>query len=90
YQKLLTNHSQLKAMTLASSQRFKAVLLTSLTTIGGLTPLLFETSRQDQVLIPITIVFSLIFPLSGFYLSCQHGILKMRIKQYIQSYIYPQ
>ena len=63
YQKLLTNHSQLKAMTLASSQRFKAVLLTSLTTIGGLTPLLFETSRQAQVLIPmaITIVFGLIF-----------------------------
>ena len=45
----------------ASYDRFRAVLLTSLTTIGGLTPLLFETSRQAQFLIPmaITLVFGL-------------------------------
>jgi len=42
-------------------ERFRAVLLTSLTTIGGLTPLLFETSLQAQFLIPmaITLVFGL-------------------------------
>ncbi|MDX1542109.1 MAG: efflux RND transporter permease subunit, partial [Geminicoccaceae bacterium] len=41
--------------------RFRAVLLTSATTIGGLVPLLFETSRQALFLIPmaITIVFGL-------------------------------
>jgi multidrug efflux pump subunit AcrB len=41
--------------------RFRAVILTSGTTIGGLTPLLFETSQQAQFLIPmaITIVFGL-------------------------------
>ncbi len=41
--------------------RLRAVLLTSLTTIGGLTPLLFETSLQAQFLIPmaITLVFGL-------------------------------
>lgn len=45
----------------ASEDRFRAVLLTSLTTIGGLLPLLFETSRQAQFLIPmaITLVFGL-------------------------------
>ena len=45
----------------ASRDRFRAVLLTSLTTIGGLLPLLFETSRQAQFLLPmaITIVFGL-------------------------------
>ena len=45
----------------ASQDRLRAVLLTSLTTIGGLTPLLFETSRQAQFLIPmaITLVFGL-------------------------------
>ncbi|MGH1419237.1 MAG: efflux RND transporter permease subunit [Hyphomicrobiaceae bacterium] len=44
-----------------SRDRLRAVLLTSLTTIGGLTPLLFETSRQAQFLIPmaVTIVFGL-------------------------------
>jgi multidrug efflux pump subunit AcrB len=45
----------------ASQDRFRAVLLTSLTTIGGLLPLLFETSRQAQFLMPmaITMVFGL-------------------------------
>jgi len=41
--------------------RLRAVILTSLTTIGGLTPLLFESSFQAQFLIPmaITMVFGL-------------------------------
>ncbi len=47
----------------ASCQRLRAVLLTSLTTIAGLTPLLFETSRQAQFLIPmaISLCFGLAF-----------------------------
>ncbi|WP_420410535.1 efflux RND transporter permease subunit [Hoeflea sp.] len=45
----------------ASRDRLRAVLLTSLTTIGGLLPLLYETSLQAQFLLPmaITIVFGL-------------------------------
>ena len=45
----------------ASQDRLRAVILTSLTTIGGLLPLLFETSRQAQFLIPmaVTLVFGL-------------------------------
>ncbi|MGI9484676.1 MAG: efflux RND transporter permease subunit [Geminicoccaceae bacterium] len=41
--------------------RLRAVILTSATTIGGLSPLLFETSLQARFLIPmgITIVFGL-------------------------------
>ncbi len=41
--------------------RIRAVLLTSLTTIGGLAPMLFETSLQARFLIPmaVTIVFGL-------------------------------
>jgi len=45
----------------ASRDRFRAVLLTSLTTIAGITPILFETSLQAQVLIPL--VTSLAFGL---------------------------
>ncbi len=37
----------------AAVRRLRAVMLTSLTTIGGLTPLLFETSLQAQFLIPM-------------------------------------
>lgn len=47
----------------AACRRLRAVLLTSLTTIAGLSPLLFETSLQAQFLIPmaITIAFGLAF-----------------------------
>ena len=43
-------------------ERFRAVILTSLTTISGLIPLLFENSTQAQFLKPmaITIVFGLL------------------------------
>ncbi len=45
----------------ASYERFRAVLLTSLTTIAGLTPLLFEQSVQAQILIPLatSIIFGI-------------------------------
>ena len=45
----------------AACQRLRAVLLTSMTTIAGLTPILFEESLQAQFLIPmaISIVFGL-------------------------------
>jgi len=46
----------------ASRDRFRAVLLTSLTTIMGLLPLLSEKSMQAQILIPLacSIVFGLL------------------------------
>lgn len=46
----------------ASRQRFRAVLLTSLTTVMGLVPLLSERSLQAQFLIPLatSIVFGLL------------------------------
>lgn len=51
------------ALTEAACQRLRAVLLTSLTTIAGLSPLLFETSLQAQFLIPMaaSIAFGLAF-----------------------------
>ncbi len=51
-----------EAAKLASRERFRAVLLTSLTTIAGLLPLLSEKSLQAQVLIPLatSIVFGLL------------------------------
>ena len=52
-----------EALIEASVQRLRAVLLTSLTTIAGLLPLLFETSLQAQFLIPmaVSIAFGLAF-----------------------------
>lgn len=52
-----------EAVVEAGCQRLRAVLLTSLTTIAGLLPLLFETSVQAQFLIPmaVSITFGLAF-----------------------------
>ena len=44
-----------EAASQASRDRFRAVLLTSTTTIAGLMPLLFEKSLQAQILIPLVI-----------------------------------
>ncbi|MEM6719554.1 MAG: efflux RND transporter permease subunit [Bacteroidota bacterium] len=43
------------AIIAAGKSRFRAIFLTSLTTIVGLAPLIFETSRQAQFLIPMAI-----------------------------------
>ncbi|MBD98018.1 RND transporter [bacterium] len=43
------------AIMTAATTRFRAIILTSLTTIFGLGPLIFETSRQAQFLIPMAI-----------------------------------
>ena len=49
------------ALMSAGKRRFRPILLTSMTTIAGLTPILLEKSMQAQVLIPMAI--SLIFGL---------------------------
>jgi hydrophobic/amphiphilic exporter-1 (mainly G- bacteria), HAE1 family len=55
-------HDVVDAAKMASRERFRAILLTSVTTIAGLIPLLFEKSTQAQVLIPLitSIVFGLL------------------------------
>jgi multidrug efflux pump subunit AcrB len=64
YQELLDQGiASREALIEAACQRLRAVLLTSLTTIAGLTPLLFEKSVQAQFLIPMaaSIAFGLGF-----------------------------
>lgn len=47
-----------EAIVEATCLRLRAVMLTSLTTVAGLTPLLFETSLQAQFLIPMAVSIS--------------------------------
>ena len=42
----------------AGRSRFRAIFLTTVTTVAGLSPLIFETSRQAQFLIPMAIAIS--------------------------------
>jgi multidrug efflux pump subunit AcrB len=47
----------------AGIQRFRPIVLTTVTTFGGLTPMIFETSRQAKMLIPmaISLGFGIVF-----------------------------
>ena len=47
--------STFDAIHAASRRRFRPILLTSLTTFGGLLPMIFETSLQARFLIPMAI-----------------------------------
>lgn len=47
-----------QAIEASGAQRFRPILLTSLTTFGGLMPVLFETSLQAKFLIPMAISLS--------------------------------
>ncbi|MDG2279615.1 MAG: efflux RND transporter permease subunit, partial [Flavicella sp.] len=44
-----------EALHKAGKSRFRAIFLTTITTVAGLVPLIFETSRQAQFLIPMAI-----------------------------------
>lgn len=52
-----------EAIMLAGVRRFRPIMLTTLTTFGGLAPIIFETSRQSQFLIPmaISLAFGILF-----------------------------
>ena len=52
-----------KAIRVAGGSRFRPILLTSLTTFAGLTPLLLEKSMQAQFLIPmaVSLAFGVLF-----------------------------
>jgi len=51
----LEGHSAFASISAASTRRFRPVILTTLTTFGGLAPMIFETSRQARFLIPMAL-----------------------------------
>jgi multidrug efflux pump subunit AcrB len=57
------DHSAFQAIHEAGIRRFRPIILTTLTTFGGLTPIILETSRQATHLIPmaISLGFGIIF-----------------------------
>ncbi len=52
-----------RAIQMAGIQRFRPIVLTTLTTFGGLAPMIFETSRQARFLVPmaLSLGFGLVF-----------------------------
>jgi len=60
---IASGHDLADAVAAGARERLRPVILTTLTTIGGLTPLLFERSLQAQLVQPlaVTLVFGLLF-----------------------------
>ena len=56
----------LEAIHQAGGRRFRPILMTTLTTFGGLAPMIFETSRQARFMIPmaISLGFGILFATS--------------------------
>lgn len=53
--RLANNEDMFNAVTSACKQRFRPILLTTLTTFLGLAPMIFETSRQARFMIPMAL-----------------------------------
>lgn len=76
---LASGQDVLRAASESSRARFRAIMLTSLTTIAGLLPLLFETDLQAQVLIPmaVSVAFGIISStvLVLLVVPCMYGVV---------------
>ena len=59
----IEGHTLFNAILQAGQQRFRAILLTTLTTFFGLLPIMFETSLQAQFVIPmaLSLAFGIMF-----------------------------
>ncbi|WP_457576089.1 efflux RND transporter permease subunit [Desulfomarina sp.] len=59
----MSGKNSFESIQLAALRRFRPVLLTTLTTFGGLAPMMLETSRQARFLIPmaISLGFGIVF-----------------------------
>ncbi|MFP4381281.1 MAG: efflux RND transporter permease subunit [Candidatus Sumerlaeia bacterium] len=75
------------AITSAGIQRFRPIMLTTLTTFGGLAPMIFETSRQARFLIPMALslgygilfaTFITLFIVPSLYMAIEDGVKLLR------------
>ncbi|MBT8449780.1 MAG: efflux RND transporter permease subunit, partial [Gammaproteobacteria bacterium] len=69
-----------RAVIQSGTERFRAIILTSLTTAGGLLPIMLETSTQAQFVIPmaISMSFGIIFAtvITLFLVPCLYLLLQ--------------
>ncbi|MEM9736499.1 MAG: efflux RND transporter permease subunit, partial [Pseudomonadota bacterium] len=69
-----------EAMRRAGQRRFRPIILTTMTTFGGLAPMIFETSRQAQFLIPmaVSLGYGIVFATAVvlFLIPCLYLILE--------------
>lgn len=75
-----------EALFAAGKSRFRAIFLTTITTVAGLAPLIFETSRQAQFLIPMAISIAYGIVIATFLTLLTLPVL-LSISNYFKVYI---
>ena len=95
-QKRLKGASAYDAVIHSGSARFRPILLTSITTFAGLTPLIFERSIQAQFLIPmaVSLAFGILFAtvITLFLIPCAYLAtedIKRLLKKALRAYLRP-
>jgi multidrug efflux pump subunit AcrB len=84
------NPDHMKAVIASASQRFRPIMLTTLTTFVGLMPMILETSRQAKFLIPmaISLGFGILFAtfLTLILIPCLYMIIEdlKKLKQKVK------
>ncbi|MFY7672254.1 efflux RND transporter permease subunit [Tenacibaculum sp. MEBiC06402] len=76
-----------EALFAAGKSRFRAIFLTTITTVAGLAPLIFETSRQAQFLIPMAISIAYGIMIATFLTLLTLPVL-LSISNYAKVYFY--
>ncbi|CAL2092601.1 RND transporter [Tenacibaculum sp. 190524A05c] len=71
----------------AGRSRFRAIFLTTITTVAGLAPLIFETSRQAQFLIPMAISIAYGIMIATFLTLLTLPVL-LSISNYVKVYFF--
>ena len=70
----------MQAIINGSTRRFRPIMLTTLTTFGGLAPMILETSNQAQLMIPmaISLGFGILFAtlITLVLLPCLYAVLE--------------
>ncbi len=81
------NLSAFEAIHQAGIRRFRPIMLTTLTTFGGLSPMIFETSRQARFMIPmaISLGFGILFStlVTLVLVPCLYMLLEDVVKKFI-------
>ena len=81
------NLSAFEAIHQAGIRRFRPIMLTTMTTFGGLSPMIFETSRQARFMIPmaISLGFGILFStlVTLVLVPCLYMLLEDIVKKFI-------
>lgn len=86
----------MEAIHVAGVRRFRPIMLTTLTTFGGLAPMIFETSRQARFMIPmaISLGFGILFAtcITLVIVPCLYVMLEdiANISKKVESYVYDE